>query len=244
MFEELTADNLGAQSSILLGLADGSTLQLEAIANMLIQNVAKVTPSCNSRLLCSLARAICTGDQSKEFQEHIRKKSTHVLRYLFDTTLKHREPPALAAVPNYGAGGSSSVQKASINTLDEDVMRMECITYHWNAWRRRRFTHFMAELFAANIVSYTDIYDLKRSCPELATDVILKNQFEPNNCCDFKTLSAIKEDIHTESYRCAREVEQHLFSLQILVNSIKPTELLESKQIEFGFSLFFFLLAK
>lgn len=187
-------------------------LQLEAIGNILLQNVVEVTANCNSRLLCSLAKTLCAQAQSKEFQEHIRKKAVHVLRYLFDTASKQREPSQ-----NDGSGSNSGVQRNAINRLDQDVIRIEQITYHWNVWRRRRFTHFMAELFAANIVSYTDIYHLKRTYPELATDLILKNQFEPINCCDFKTLSVPSDNIYSEPYRRARDIEQHLFCLQIQV---------------------------
>lgn len=191
-------------------------LQLEAIGNILVQNVVEVTPKCNSRLLCSLVKALCAQVQSKEFQEHIRKKSVQVLRYLFDSASKQREPSRLAA-PNDGSGSSSGVQRNAVNRLDQDGIRIEHITYHWNVWRRRRFTHFMAELFAANIVSYTEIFHLKRTYPELATDLILKNQFDPIDCCDFKAQSALSNNILTEPYRCARDVEQHLFCLQTQV---------------------------
>lgn len=211
-FAKLTVDNLIEQSTILFGLADGSTLQLEAIGNILLQNVLKVTTNCNSRLLCSLVKALSARDPSREFQEHIRKKSIDVLRYLFDTASKQREPSQID-----GSGDSSGVHRNAINRLDQDVTRIEYITYHWNVWRRRRFTHFMAELFAANILSYTNVYNLKRSYPELATDLIVKNQFDPINCCDYKTLSATNDNITTEPYRSAREIEQHLFCLQIQV---------------------------
>lgn len=202
---------------------------------MLIQNVVKVTTNCNSRLLCSLAKAICARAKSKEFDEHIRKRSIHVLRYLFDTASKQRAPSQFPT-QNVSFGGSNSDHGNSVNRLDQDVTRIEYISFHWNVSRRRRFTHFMAELFAANIVSYTDVYHLKRTYPELATDLILKNQFDPINCCDFQTLSTIN-DIHTEPYRRAREIEQHLFCLQIQVicrdEFIKSTELLNENEFNF-----------
>lgn len=220
VFATLTVDNLIDQSAILLGLANGSTLQLEAIANILLQNVVKVAEICNSRLLCLLAKMMCQQDQSKEFQEHVRKKSVDVIRYLFDTASQQREP--LQLTPNgggdVGAGGSGDHNTAAINSLDREVARIEYIGYHWNVWRRRRFTHFMAELFAANILSYTDIFHLKQSHPALPSDIILKNQVDPIDCCELKTMSAMKDNIHLNSYRCAREIENHLFCLRIQVN--------------------------
>lgn len=208
------------QSTILCGLANGSTLQFEAIVNILLQNVVKVTANCNSRLLCLLVKMICLNDQSKQFQEHVRKKSIDVLRNLFETASQQRVP-ALKQNGNAAAAAAASNCDNAINTLDREVTRIEYIGYHWNVLRPQRFTHFMAELFAANIVSYTDIFQLKQSYPELATDLILKNQFDPINCCDFKMQSAIKENINAESYQCAREIEHHLLCLRIQVNLIR-----------------------
>lgn len=211
VFDKLTPGNLTEQSTILFGLADGSTFRFEAIVNMLIQNVLKITPWCISRLLSSLVKIICNQDQSKQFQEHIRHKSVHVLRYLLNTATQQRIPSQWDRDDNGNSDGPI------INSLDREVIRIEHISYHWDVMRRRRFTHFIGELFAANIISYTDIFELKQSNPELAADFILKNKFNPMNCCDFDMPKMAKDIIHNESYRYAREVEKHLFCLRIEV---------------------------
>lgn len=203
----MTVDNSIEQSTILLDLANGSTFRLETIVNIILQNVVKITANCNSRLLSLLAQKICNHDQTKQFQEHVRHKSIHVLRYLLSAASQQREP--LQLTQNRGDG--------AISTLDREVIRIEYIGYHWDVVRRRRFTHFIAKLFAENIISYTDIFDLKQSHPELASDLILKNKFERMDCCDFDMSSVTKDIIHNESYRCAREIDNHLFCLRIQV---------------------------
>lgn len=193
----------------MLDLANGSTYRLETIANILLQNVVKITANCNSRLLSLLVKMLCFQDQSKQFQEHVRHKSMHVLRYLLNVGASQQRKPLQI--------GGDGDQRNGISTLDREVIRIEYIGYHWDVVRRRRFTHFIAELFAANIVSYTDIFDLKQSHSQLASDLILKNKFEQMDCCDFDMSPVTKEIIHNESYRYAREIDNHLFCLRIQV---------------------------
>lgn len=203
----MTIDNFLVQSMTLLALANGSGCRHEAIVNILLQNVVKITEKCNSRLLSLLAKMTCCHDQTKQFQEHVRNKSIHVLRYLLNAALQQRKPLQLTPIDN------------AINTLDREAIRIEYIGYHWNVVRRRRFTHFIAELCAASIVTYTDVFDLKQSYPELAFDLILKNSFDQTDCCDFDMSSVTKDIIHNESYRFAREIDNHLFCLRTQVNS-------------------------
>lgn len=219
----------------MFGLANGSAFRFEAIVNILLQNVIKVTPNCPSRLLSSLVKMVSCQDQTKQFQGHVRLKSVHVLRYLLNAASAQHEPFQLAHDGNGDA----------ISALDREVARIGFIGYHWDKMRRRRFTHFIAELFATNIVSYTDIFDLKQLAPELASDLILKRKFDPMNCCDFNMPATIKDIINNDMYRFARQLENDLFCLRV---EVKVTD--KSKRLhlfmpfKFLFSFFFLYLAQ
>lgn len=211
-FAKLTADNLVEQATMLVSMANDSTFRLEAIVNILLQSIVKIASKCSSRLLSSLvSRIFVKCDASDHFQEYVRQKSIHVLRYLLSAATQQRQPSSFPPLVG-GFGGSV------VSSLDREVMGIEYISHHWGIVRRRRFSHFIAELFAANIISYTDIFDLKQSNPNLASDLILKNDFDPLHCCDLDMSPTANDIIRDESYRCAREIENYLFCLRIEVN--------------------------
>lgn len=187
-------------------MAKCKTFRLEAIVNSILQLVVKFTPICGSILLGSLVQRICTEDDTHSFQDHMQRKSLQLLDYLLNSVPADSKP-----CKPYDINGASS--------LDKEVIRIEIIQYYWNIVRKRRITHFVAQLYSNNLIIYTDIHNLKQSHPTFEWDRIIENNFDASVCCDLKPLPIVQEIMQDKQYECARQIENHLFWLHIEVDS-------------------------
>lgn len=200
LLKEVTLQTVDEQSRQILNLAQNSTHRLGAIVNIMLQLVVELSPKCTSVLFGSLAKCICKHDKTEKFQEHIRKKSAQVLRYLENTKPMKREPLQLNAFDG--------------NSLDKELVRIETIEFKWDIIRRQRLQHFIAHMFQNELFDEDDFCGAQE--PDHISDIglVLEKSWD---CCEIGVPSAAQEILQNMDYQNACQIENHLFWLQIEV---------------------------
>lgn len=209
----LTEDVIEQQATNLLELANGSTIRLEALINIILQQVIKLRKNCASILFSSLVKQMCNQDETKHFLNQLRQKSSQLLKYLANVTPSQRKPLQMTD---------------EINSLDKEVIRIETIEFKWDLIRKQRLTHFVAQLFDDNIISLADICDIKELDTEFAADLV--NGTKPENCCYLEVPSSAEEILRNEQYQNACQIENHIYWLRIEVIFFFSNKFLIRKQ--------------
>lgn len=197
---ELTPGGIEQQAIKLLKLANGSPCRLEAIINIILQQVIKLRNNCASALFSSLVNQMCNQDDTQMFLNQLRPKSSQLLKYLANAIASQRKPLQLSN---------------DINSLDKEVIRIETIEYKWDLIRKQRLTHFVAQLIDSKIVSLADICDIKKFDSAFVDD--LANGTNAENCCNLELPSAAQELLRNEEYQHAYPIENHIYWLRIEV---------------------------
>lgn len=201
--ENLSEENIEQQSSDTLSLITTlPDMQIDAIAEIILQLVCQLKAASSNFMLISLVKRICVQSNSHElqnrndyFRERLRKNSLLLLANA--SNLIEQQPIIVEDI-------------GSINSLDKQVNRIDVIRFNCANIRHKRIAHFVGHLFKMNVVSLTDVFDINAAHPLLKEEFLAKNH-DIENCCDFELPPNVETILHSDYFQHVKHIEEHLF---------------------------------
>lgn len=186
------------KASELLGLSNMSELRLETIISIILQYIIKLTSKNEMYWLFTMVKCICAKDKTQHFQPLLRDRSLELLK-------------KLAIIPDVPAHIPLQLNAIDgINSLDKQVNCIEQIEYYCSVLRRKCVVHFVGHMFASNLINLTDILDIQRLHPILATEILGVTD-NSQNCCVLTLPATVQNILRDQQYLHIVNVENDIF---------------------------------